>query len=139
MAETWILVADAARAVTLSCGKNLRDLHELRRDEYAARDRPADRMGSVAFGSHQQSLEPRSTPREHSEMEFARSLVDTLERGRTDHAFKNLVLVAPPRMLGRLRECMGEPLKRTVMKEVTRELAGESPTRLKEHLASLLD
>ena len=51
-------------------------------------------------------MDAREDPRpEHEDQRFVHALVQTLERGAADNHFKHLVLVAPPKLLGMLRDC----------------------------------
>jgi protein required for attachment to host cells len=59
---------------------------------------------------HQGALHPSGKPSDEAEHRFAKELVRMLERGLSEGAFQHLVLVAPPKLLGILRENLGRGL-----------------------------
>jgi protein required for attachment to host cells len=70
---------------------------------------------------------------------FARELADALERGRTDHRYERLILVAPSKFLGALHDQFDEPLRRCVIGEVHRDISTLSPSEIHDRVARLLE
>lgn len=139
---TWVLVANAGRA---------RLFEAARRDgvmsEVGAFVHPEARLPGRAFttgrgpeaqesarpGGH--GIAPRTTLEEKIDAEFADELALLLEEGRVHGRFDDLVLIAEPRFLGRLRAALPHELAKrvahTVDKDVTRATA--------EQIRALLD
>jgi protein required for attachment to host cells len=65
---------------------------------------------------------------------FSRRLNDALERGRIDHRYARLVLVAPPRFLGALHVSLSKPLRDSVVAEVKRNLTALPAGDIRSHL-----
>ncbi len=131
----WIVIADGGRARVLACNGALSGLapaldHELVGDRRRGRDIEADRPGRtkdrMAQGRH--AYEPPTDPHENAEITFAREVARLLDEERRKNAFDELVLIAPPKALGRLRDAMGRELRRMVVAEVGKDL-----TRLPLH------
>ncbi len=68
-------------------------------------------------------------------------LIDVLgadDLGVRRAAYDELVIVAPPKMLGFLREAMPDPLRKLVRREEAKDLTRLSPAELPERLRQLL-
>ena len=141
MTTTWILVADASRAVVLATTGTVQHAREVHREENPEALTPEahnDRMGHMGHGNGGHALAPHTTHKENVLERFASKLVAHLEQGRNNGLFQKLIVVAPPKMLGSLRNGMGAPLRKTVTQEHPRDVVGEAPARLREHLETLL-
>ncbi|PWK89672.1 host attachment protein [Fulvimonas soli] len=145
MAQTWILVADGARARVIECNARNGVWNEVAcfdnpegrlPGRSLTRDRPPRAAESV--GSARHAIEPHTTPREKSAGNFARLLGDALARGLEERRYEKLVLVAPPRFLGALHEHIGAPLMQHVTGEVRRNLTTLPTAELRERLPSRL-
>lgn len=127
MADAWVLVADHSRArlFMLSDGHldELRDFVNVKarvpghEREHAPPARVHDR-----FGESRHALQSRTLPRDKLAARFADVLESELERGRTQHDFKRLVLIAPPRFLGTLNAALGAELNELVALRVAKNL-----------------
>jgi len=121
---TWVLVADAKGARIFSfLEKNgewsLRDT--LKGD---GSEHPDQTAGSVAKASeHKGALHGHgeNNPKETQERRFAHTLAHVLERGHGTRAFTRLMLVAPPKLLGDLRENLSKGLQDAVVSEVHKD------------------
>ena len=141
--DTWVLVADQAGARIFACGRLGRPLtlvEEISHAEGSAHvgellaDGTAPRVQDAQSGARHSMAERSDVKRELSER-FARQLVNTLEKARKAGRFAKLALVAPPQLLGQLREQLHRPLADTVVLELDKHLTDASP----EALASALD
>ena len=121
---TWVLVADAKGARIFSFSEKngewaLRDT--LKGD---GSDHPDQTAGSVLKASeHKGALHGHGeiNPKETQERRFAHTLAHVLERGHADKAFTRLMLVAPPKLLGDLRENLSRGLQGAVVSEVHKD------------------
>lgn len=119
--KSWILVANASRARLFTAGESDGELVEV-----ASFAHPEGRMHGAELtrrppGSVQESatsarhgIEPRIDPHDKVSGEFAAALAEVLDQGRVGHEYERLVLVAPPRFLGQLRDCLDEQVARLV-------------------------
>ena len=143
--RTWIIVADAARArVFISEGGQLRPKNDAQFEFPAAHvpsrdlvsDRPGRTMESVGGAHHAE--EPRTDPHRAAKTAFAKLLANFVEQSAKESKFDDLVVVAPPQMLGDLRDALGrhatERLVRTAAKDLTKIPASE----IEAHLRPLL-
>ncbi len=145
MQPTWILVADAARARLFASGVIDGALNELedivnpegrRTDPDASRDRPPRVMESMGHMSH--AIAPHTSPEEKVADRFARELNELLERGRVEHRYERLILVAPPRFLGALQGALGKHVRDCVVAHVDKDLTTLPAMEIQSRLASKL-
>ncbi|HEX6612847.1 MAG TPA: host attachment protein [Rhodanobacteraceae bacterium] len=140
MQPTWILVADRARArileisdeeplAEIACFANLES-------RARARDTTTHRLPRVneSASAARHAIEPHTPLREKASQRFARLLGDALERGRDEHRYERLVLVAPPRFLGSLHEALDDPLRECVVEEIGHDLTMLPIHALRERL-----
>ncbi len=141
----WIVVADGARARFYRSNPGGTRIEpalnvELVADRRPSRDLDSDRPGRtkdrMAPGRH--ALEPSTDPHEHAQQAFAREVVELLEKHRTQNDFDELIIVAPPKMLGHVREAMSAPLRRMVRREEPKDLTKLDANTLPQRLAALV-
>lgn len=145
MSNTWILVADGAKARLFELTAKDAQLTELR-----CFVNPEGRMPDAAFTTGRpalvdegattvrHALQPHTSARQKSAERFARLLGEALESGRVQERYERVVLVAPPRFLGVLRKGLGERVSEHVTAEIRRDLtalpSGEVRMRLPDRL-----
>jgi protein required for attachment to host cells len=142
---TWILIARRSSAVIFSShgpGLPMSVVSEIGnpRGRWKNRDIDADRPGRTfdrrGFGRHAVSTE--ESPTERIEHEFAARLAEQLDHDRALNAFDRLVLVAPPKLLGVLRDELPNPTRQLVVGELAKDLVDPTPTEVREHLAGVV-
>lgn len=145
MQPTWILVADRARARLLCPSSNGDRLTELegfvnpdgrKPPRIFNRDRPRS-IESVGNARH--IIEPHTSAEQKTAERFARDLADMLELGRQKQRFERLILVAPPRFLGVLKDALNPRVRGCVTAHVDRDLTTLPIHELDTHLASFLE
>lgn len=129
MSTTWILVANRARARLFEFDNRDRSVSELRDFLHPdgrlpagtrGENRPPRSMDRMGPGRH--AIEPQTEPVTKHAQRFASELTGLLEDGRVHHRFDHLVLIATPRFLGHLRQCMDSRLREQVSREVRRDM-----------------
>tara|TARA_R110002110_G_scaffold415561_1_gene650785 strand:+ start:85045 stop:85491 length:447 start_codon:yes stop_codon:yes gene_type:complete len=111
MTTTWILVADRSTATLFAKGKRWDQLTLIE-----ALDNPDGRahegdlvtdQGGAVFQSagqgQRRSTEPQVSATEHAANLFAGTLAEQLRKARVDNQLEELVIVAAPDFLGRIR------------------------------------
>ena len=123
-AGDWILVCDGKKALILeNVGNgsypNLRLRAARQHDDARTRDLGTDRPGRV-FPSVGNARSATETTDWHDQAEraFLQGLVEELHAAAADGKLKGLVLVAPPRALGVIRESSPPSLRAVVRAEV---------------------
>lgn len=129
MSRTWILVANRVRARLLAYDERERRMSEIRdflnpdgRAPAGTRgeNRPPRTMDRMGPGRH--AIEPHTEPATKHAERFARELASVLEDGRVHNEYQRVVLIATPRFLGHLRQCMSPLLREQVSREVRRDM-----------------
>jgi protein required for attachment to host cells len=132
---TWLLVANRSRARVL----------EIR----SQRDEPIERAALVnpAARAHERDLDSDAAGRfygkgerqqghsataseslgEHETDRFVVELREYLERGRNEHRFERLWVIASPALLGQLRSAFPKALRHCVELEVDKDLTTDTP------------
>ena len=141
----WIAVADGARARFFRSNPGGTRIEpalevELVADKRPAREMVTDRPGRtkdrMAHGRH--AMEPSTDPHVQAQINFAHDIAGVLDEHRKKGDFDELIIVAPPKMLGYLRDVMPEPLRRMVRREEAKDLTRLSPAELPKRLAALV-
>jgi protein required for attachment to host cells len=91
--------------------------------------------GATAIRSPRSSIEPTDW-HQLNEERFAREIADRLYDLAHENRFGRLLIVAPPRLLGRLRKSMHKEVVDRIEAEVPKELATTSVRALQQELAS---
>jgi protein required for attachment to host cells len=121
---TWVLIADARGARIFSfLDKNGQwTLHDtLNGDGSGHPDQTAN--GGPKASEHKGALHGHgeADAKEAQERRFAHTLAHVLEKGHGTQAFSKLVLVAPPKLLGDLRENLTRGLQSAVVSELHKD------------------
>jgi len=144
MKKTWILVADSARARIFTAEHVSGPLREVKdiahseahlKDQDLVTDRPGRNTGS---GGAHHALNDKNDPKRHEAAQFAGRLAEELEHGRVNNRFEQLILVAEPSLLGRVRDHLNEHLKRMISFELDKNLAQLDASKIREHLPEIL-
>lgn len=145
MSITWILVADRSRARLLALDSDESLVQQLdcfsnaegrMRPRELESDRPPTTHDRFGHGRH--AVEPHTPSAEKVADRFAQQLRDALETGRSEHAFDELVLIAPPRFLGALHHAMGPRLRERVALQIDKELTGADERSILSHIERAL-
>lgn len=141
-ANAWIVVADRARARIFSAEwPSLKDFSEvlsLTHPEGGLRPTDVETREGGQFRTHAGravSGQPTTDFRHKTAIEFARQVIDSLEAGRTNQRFGQLLIVAPPLFLGVMREQLPEPLARLVQAEIEKDLVQLPAREIQERLS----
>lgn len=144
MTKTWLLIAGRSRARILEVGpdKQLTSVHDIDHPEgrLQGREIDADKHGRsfdrMGQGRHAMSTEVSAT--EHVADRFAKELTDLLHEARTTHQYDQVVLVAEPGFLGRLRAFLDDETGKTVSGAVTKDLVRVPVRELPAHLEGVI-
>lgn len=143
--RTWIFVGDGKKArifLNKGPGKGLEPaigndfaLPQMRTSELGT-ERPSTHAGAGGGGRH--GVAVHADWHEQEKEEFARDLARYLEDAAKGKEFDRLILVAPPRFLGALREHLGDHAKDLVSAEIDKDLTHLGVEDLPPHLGDYL-
>lgn len=145
MVNTWIVVADSARALIYTVERPTAPLHLLEALEHPESrsqnqdmdsDRPGRSFDSAGEGRH--AMVQSTDPKEYEALRFARELAERLETARNRGELGKLYLVAAPHFLGLLRKALSTPAQHLVVREVAKNLAAHDPADIRAHLPERL-
>jgi len=145
MSKIWILVSDAARARVFEIPSRGANMTEIACYIYPDSRSPEQHTGPGRLPRTQESanaarhaIEPHTSPHEKHLLQFAQTLSVALRRAKLEERYDRLVLIAPPRFLGVLRECLDPHTRECVLDEIDHDLIGLSPTELRARLPGKL-
>lgn len=140
MRETWVVVADAGRARIFGLDRDTGSLSE--REDYAhnearlARRRlVSDRQGQLtsSTGRHH-AVGTEVSPREQEDRHFAADIAGRLNDARAAGALERIMLVAPPKFLGLLREGLDDITRKRVDVELALDLTSLGTDEIRERI-----
>lgn len=134
----WALVADNAKARIVA------DLHSDNSSEQTivapkpklAREIMADKPGRShsSVGTRRSAMEYHSDPERLRDRDFAVFVAETFAGALRDGKAEGAVIVAPPKMLGDLREAMPDAARRLVVAEIAKDLTKLQPAALAKRI-----
>ncbi len=143
--RTWVMIADAARAqFFMSEGHDILPVEGAGLENPAAhghsRDLVSDKPGRTieSVGGMRHAEEPRTDPHRAAKADFAKRVAAYLETNAAADKFDDLVLVAPPQMLGDLRGALGRQSSARLAGTAAKDLMKISTVELKAHLQPIL-
>jgi protein required for attachment to host cells len=138
----WILVCDGAKALVLeNVGDekfpNLQTKDVYQQEELAAHELGAEAPGRVfKSAGGQRSAVETTDKHDQSEQAFLKNLMDRLDAAALAGKFKSLVVVAPPRALGLLRQAYSKHVQQTVRSEIDKDLVKMPVHEIEKHLTT---
>jgi protein required for attachment to host cells len=143
--QTWVMVADRARARVFEWTNHSGPLQELSdfanpRGRLKEGELTSDRPSATFSSKGHQSAHPTQPPKsavESAADEFARSLIGELKAGLDSNSCKRLVLIAPPQFLGLLRSHFDKRLEQAVAASLDLDLTRESADAIFSRLPKL--
>jgi len=143
--RTWILIADGARArlfVNEGPGSGLMPAidEDLIWDNRPSREIASDRSGQTfdSGGQGRHGMEPPTDPHRHEQRAFTQKVARLLEDNRKQDSFDRLIIVAPPKALGDLREALSVGVSERVTGELSKDLTKVPVHSLSGHLSDLI-
>ena len=140
----WMLVADGRRARVLVEQRRGASLEEPsdwameigEEDLYDPQDRPPRSFDRVGAGRH--ALDGGRSLHEAEEEKFLKRVADRLGEAERHNQFDHLVIAAPPRALGLLRNMLSAGVKARIRADLSKDLLDEPAPKLRERLIELL-
>jgi protein required for attachment to host cells len=141
---TWIVVVDGAQARFLETrdARHFAVVDQMASAEARLKshelgsDHPGRSQESAAAARH--AVAPRHDPHELAGERFIQEVADEIARADRAHRFERLVLVAPNRRLGQLRENLAAEIRSKVHREIGKDLIKLSDAELSARLTELL-
>ncbi len=145
MKRTWILAANAARAVCLQRDDRLPDLKLVEEiEDPLGRAKgiglATDRSGheTTAAGGGGVAFAPRTDPRRKERAAFARRLADFLNESLAQHKCEAVTIVAGNPFLGQIEEHLNSSARKALSKTLDLDLASYPLDELRRRLIEAL-
>jgi protein required for attachment to host cells len=143
--EIWIIVVDSSRARIFAAGTPLGPLTEvgnlvhgegrLRNQDLISDD------GGRAFdseGDGRHGMESKTDAKTQEQVNFATEINHYLEQGYQGLNFDRLYLVAPPAMMGLLRNRLDKKIQQVLVGTLDKNLVQLTPIEIRSHLPEKL-
>ncbi|MEK1891289.1 MAG: host attachment family protein [Phyllobacterium sp.] len=140
--KTWVVICDGAKALILRNDGDAELLNLIPVDVMFEVHPPTQELGSDRQGrTYKSQGAARSAVEEtdwHSEAErsFLAKVADWLNSGVQDHSIRQVVLIAPPKALGILRDHLLPSTRATVIAEIAKDLVKMPIPEIEKHLAA---
>ncbi|MBD3678128.1 MAG: host attachment protein [Rhodobacteraceae bacterium] len=137
--RTLVLVASEGRMRLLEnagVGAGLEEVETVDKDDVPGSEiRFADQRGrsSAAPGMAQHGMEPHSDEREQMRVAFADHVVARAQQRWDGGNYDRLIMAAPPKMLGVLREKLPQTLRAALQADLPKDLANIEARNLAPH------
>jgi protein required for attachment to host cells len=138
----WVVVCDGKRALMLQNAGDEKFLNLKTREVFDHPDLSSHELGSDAPGRSFSSVgSGRSAVQEtdlhqQSEDRFLHKIAAHLDAAVNGGTAKSIVIVAPPRALGVLRQCYSNNLRNAVQAEIDKDLVKLPVHEIERHLAA---
>jgi protein required for attachment to host cells len=144
---TWVLVADGSRARLFSASKYRAPWILLGKFDHAESRAKTIELDPTERGrskptlgaGHGPAMEPKTPPRQVEQIHFAHQLKDRLASGLRRGAYTELVLVAPPRFLGRLKARLDPEVAKSLVHVVDKDYTKCGVAELRQRLGELVE
>ena len=137
----WVLVANASRAQVFAADMLFATFESIEdrihpssrmRDQELVSSAPGRSYASP--GGNHTAFDRHTDPHDVEVERFARELADLLDEGRKTERYERLVLVAPPKFLGLLRDAIDADTARTVVGSIARDWSASKPSAIAAHV-----
>jgi protein required for attachment to host cells len=142
---TWIVIADGQEArfyANHGPNKGLEKLSpndisiDLERTSEIVTDDRGRAFDSAGQGRH--GMEPQSDPHDEQKRRFLKGVAKGLNAAAKAGQFDQLVIAAPPKALGELRQDLDDKVKRAIRGELHKDLVNTPDDELAKHFEDVL-
>lgn len=140
----WVLICDGRKALLAEnagdeAAPNLKVRQTFEQPDPLTHDQGTDKPGRAFAGIGERRAATEQTDFHRlAEEDFLKKLAAHLERGVGEHRIKALVLAAPPRALGVLRDVLAPPVRKLVLHEIEKDYVNMPMYEVERHLAQHL-
>ena len=140
----WVLIADGARSRVFEKSKH--DYAPVEggemsgnrlRDSEALTDKPGRAFSSA--GSSRHDYEPKTSWHDHQKQEFAREISEFINKAFENKEFEHLVIIAPSKTLGELRNFLNKNVQDKVSAEIHKDITKFTDSQIKDFLSNEID
>ena len=141
MNSVWLVVADSSKARIFTMESRKGPINEIKsiahtearmHEREMTSDSPGRSSGKGGAGQH--NYQDEVSPMEQENINFARQLANELDDERKKNTFNQLILVAPPEFLGKLRQQLSAQTHKLVCLELAKNLSAMNPVDIRKHL-----
>ncbi len=145
MTNTWIIVADENRGRIFNAPDRrggIIELETLVHPESRVPEKDLAKLGDGSFqtqsGKQHHGLNEPGKLKDHEALCFAKDIAHKLEDARHANQFSQIILVAAPRFLGRLRKELSVSLTKLVVWQLDKDLSKHNIKDIRQHLPTTL-
>jgi protein required for attachment to host cells len=139
---TWVVVCDGAKALVLENVGDEKFLNLKTREVYEQPHALTHEQGTDAPGRAYSSVGAARSAvgqtdwHEQDEQRFLKELMDRLDTAVTAGRLKSMIVVAPPRALGVIRQAYSQQLRGVLQDELDKDLVKMPVHEIEKHLVS---
>jgi protein required for attachment to host cells len=138
----WVVVCDGAKALVLENAGDAKFPNLKMREVYEQKDMPTHLLGADKPGRTHSSVGPNSSAvtqtdwHNQAEQAFLTHLAQKLDAEVVAGKVKSLILVAPPRALGMIRQAYSHALRGAIRTEIDKDLVKHPVHDIEKHLTA---
>ena len=142
--KTWIIVADGTRARILANDGPGSGLHDALNADFVSdnrksRDIVSDRPGRSKGGAGgRHAMEPKVDSHQYEKQQFAKEVANHINDACQRSEFASLILVAPPKTLGELRNALDKSALSKISAELDKDLTKVAIHELPRHINNII-
>ncbi len=144
-ANTWILIANGARARILEHKSAASGIKPMKGMEYSnetlsSSEIMADKPGRAfaTTGNARSAMQPRTDPVAKRELDFMRMVAEILNDAYSDKSFDRLVIFAAHKAMGDLRPALNEGVLKAIIAEIPKDLTKVPNDEIAKHLEDVM-
>lgn len=144
MKLTWLVVADSSKArifLTDSRTGPIKEIESIVHTEARLheQDMTSDLSGrNKGSGDGGNVYQSKINPKDQENINFAKSIANTLDDARKKEKFKQIILISPPDFLGHLRHNLNSQTRKLVFFELTKNFSQLKAEEINAHLSESL-
>ncbi|MGB3866309.1 MAG: host attachment family protein [Xanthobacteraceae bacterium] len=135
---TWVLACDGRKALLLENIGNAGSPELHIKETYEHADKPTRELGAAppgrsyqSVGAHRSAVE-QTDMHDEAERAFLRDLAERLNKVALAGDAKTLIVVAPPRALGMIREVYSPALRGVIVGEIAKDVVNRPPEEIQK-------
>ncbi|WP_108659463.1 host attachment protein [Acuticoccus kandeliae] len=141
-ADAWVMVGDGEKALFLknkgtTVAPNLVVIRTMEQDNPSTREQGTDAPGRLKDGPgpHSSAVEQSDWHRLEKER-FAKGIAERLYKAAHRGAFEQLIVAAPPTVLGELRKALHKEVSERILFDVPKELTNHPVSEIEKALTA---
>lgn len=135
----WIIVVDSNQALFYLKNKHgklvkIFSLNSIKPDQEGTNTKNLLGRSFESTGNTRHIIEPHMDKHTHFQMQFITEVKKQLEDSLTNHSYHQLIIIAPPKIMGLLDKMLNKQVKGVIVQKLNKELAHLNDNQIEQAL-----